>query len=108
MIRGNQDGTFVDTGLLRDHVSRLREQKKTARALYDNVAAMKRCSDPLEAAQYNPVLRDIERLIEYFDRMARVLSDAGDDAVRMSEMLGGMIEDQTAQTYHISSRTFML
>ena len=40
--------------------------------------------------------------------MAGVLDDTGDDAVRLSRELGGLIQDSTDLTRHITSETFML
>ena len=103
-----QNGVFLDAGLLRNHVSKLREEKRTASQLRANVAAMKNCCDPAETAIYKPILRDIEQLIEYLDSMANVLSLAGDDAVQMSHMLGGLINDDSEQVGHTMSENFML
>ena len=94
----SRDDFFVDTGLLRDHVSKLREQRKIASRLYANVLAMRNCSDPSVSYRYNSLLRDIERLIEYLDRMAQVLSATGDDAIMVSRKLGNLIYDDTIET----------
>lgn len=104
----SRDDFFVDTGLLRDHVSKLRQQRKIASNLYANVLAMRNCSDPSVAYRYNPLLHDIELLIEYFDRMSRELSATADEAVIHSRQLGDMIEADTATTRHIVSNTLTL
>lgn len=103
-----RNNSFVDTGYLRDHVSKLREQKKIASKLYDNVSYMKRNDDPNNAYQYNSVLRDINQMIQYFDRMAAVLSKACDDAVQLSYDLGDVIESDTENVRRTLSKTFML
>ena len=109
MSRGhNTNGLLVDTGLLRDHVSKLREQKKLATRLYNTVLAMKNASDPTVAYQYDPILRDVEQMIEYFTRMAKVLTHVGDDAVQLNRQIGGIIEDSTDLARHVSNTTFML
>lgn len=106
--RLKRDHTYVDTGYLRDHVSKLREERKIAVRLYDNVAAMKRCDDPNKAYQYNSILRDINQMIQYFDRMSSILSNVCDDAVHLSHELGNIIENDTERTRRITSDTFML
>ena len=109
MINGNNiSGLFVDTGLLRNHVSKLREEKKMATRLYENVVAMKTISDPTVTYQYDTILRDIEQLVEYFDRMAILLDDITDDAIRLSHEMGTLIEDDTASTRHIISDNYLL
>lgn len=99
---------FVDTRLLRDHVSKLREDKKIASELYENVVKMKSLSDPSVADQYNSILYDINQMIEYFSRMADVLTNIGDNATELSHMFGEMITDDTERARHIISKTFFL
>lgn len=106
--RHNGDSLFIDTGWLRDHISKLREQKKLASRLYDNVLAMKHAGDPTEAYRYDPILRDIELLIEYFGRMATVLSRTDDEAVKLSAELGDLIQTGTEQTKHTIEQNFSL
>jgi len=93
---------------LRDHISKLREERKLAARLYENVLAMKRCSDPAAAYQYDPILRDIDQLEEYFQRMASFLAEVEDEAVRLSNKLGRMIDEDTDSTRRTTSGTFML
>ena len=102
------NGLFVDTRFLRDHVAKLREDRKLASRLYDQVAAMKRCSDPSSAYQYDAILRDIDQLEEYFRRMASFLDHVDDEAVRLSHELGERIEDDTENTRRTASGNFML
>lgn len=102
------DGFFIDTGLLRDHVSKLQNQRKIAERLRENLQAMQRVAEPETFAQYKAVLRDVELLCEYFTRMARVLDHTGDEAVVLSREMAAMIEEDTAQTKRIISNTFML
>lgn len=99
---------FVDTGLLRDHVSKLREEKKIASELYENVVAMKSLSDPTIAYQYDSIIRDIEQMIEYFDRMAISLAHIDDEAVQLSHVLKDLIEDDTENVRRTTSNTYML
>lgn len=105
---GNKDGLYVDTGLLRDHVSKLHEEKKHVYRLYENVATMRRLSDPAVSYQYDSILRDIEQLLEYFSRMADSLSYADDEAVALSRVIGKIVESDTEHTRRLTSDTFML
>ena len=109
MIKGSRHtGLFVDTGLLRDHVSKLREEKKMANRLYENLNAMRNADDPSVAYKYNSALRDTQRLAEYFSRMAEVFARIEDDAVELKNELGAMIKDDTAQLHNTVNNTFML
>ena len=69
---------------------------------------MRNNSDPTAFASYHSVLRDIDLLIEYLERMARHLADAEARAVQISRELGGQIEDHTRLTRYRSSSAFML
>ena len=109
MSRGyNTNGLFVDTGLLRDHVSKLREQKKTASGLYEMLLAMRGADEPSAVGRYDRILREVERLVEYLGRMADVLENASDDAVEMSRELGGLIRDDADQVHYVASNALML
>lgn len=99
---------FVDTELLRDHVSKLKRQKKLAYLLYDNINAMKQYSDPSMSYQYNSVLRDVEQLIQYFEKMAETLDHIDDKAVQLSQTIGDIIEDDTERLRRKTSEIFML
>ena len=101
-------GLFVDTGLLRDHVSKLQNQRKIAERLRESLRAMQCISEPERLGQYKAVLRDVDQLCEYLTRMARLLDNAGDEAVVLSREIAAIIEEDAAQTRYISSNTFML
>ena len=103
------DGLFVDTGLLRDHVSKLRCQRKTATRLYETVKEMQRsCMDPTEASQYEPVLRNIRKLEDYLYKLVDVLECADDDATQLSYQLGVIIHDDAQWVHTVASSTLML
>ena len=108
MNKSDNNGLYVDTGLLRNHISKLREEKKLASRLYENIAVMKTVADPMVAYQYDSVLRDIEQVIEYFNAMANQLAHIADEAVQLSQELRDMIEDSTDLSQHITSKNFVL
>ena len=108
MSKDYRNGLYVDTGLLRDHVSKLREEKKLASRLYENVVVMKAMADPMESYRYDAVLRDVAQLIEYFDAMAKQLAHVEDEAVRLSDSLRGIIEDSTALSQRITDAEILL
>lgn len=109
MSRGyNKNGLYIDIGLLRDHISKLREEKKLVSGLYENIAVMKTAADPMVADQYDLVLRDIEQVIEYFNTMANQLAHIDDEAVQLSHELRSMIEDSTDLSQRITAENFVL
>lgn len=108
MIKGYHYGSYVDAGLLREHVSKLREEEKLASRLHENIAVMKAAADPLAAYQYDSVLHDIEQMIRYFHAMANLLAQIDDEAVRLSDELRGIIEDSTVLSQRITADSFVL
>ena len=109
MSKGHhKNGLFVDTRFLRDHVSKLYEEKKMAAKLYETVVAMKQHSDPADVQRYDSILQDVDALLEYFGRMARLFAEIDDDVVQLENSLGRMIEDDTNRVRHTVSSTFML
>lgn len=108
MIKNYHNGLYVDTGLLRDHISKLREEKKLASRLYESVAFMKSVDDPTVAHRYDAVLYDIEQIIEYFNAMANQLAHIDDEAVQLSYELLGIIKDSTDLSQRITGENFVL
>ena len=109
MIRNYADSSlFIDVGLLRDHVSKLREKKKTATRLYESVKGMRRADDPESVYRYRAILQEIDALIEYFDRMAALLDNVGDDAVELSHKIQKIFEDGADYTRYTISENFLL
>ena len=104
----NDGGLFIDTGLLRDHVSKLREQKKTALRLKHSVEKVKMLSDPSMSFQYDPIIRDVESLVEYLDRMADALDQVDDEAIMASMRIASLIDSSTEETLHIVSNEIKL
>lgn len=108
MSKGYNNGLYVDTGLLRDHISKLREEKKLASRMYENISVIKKAADPMVAYQYDSVLRDIEQIIEYFNAMANQLDHINDEAVQLSHKLRGIIDDSTDLSQRIAAENFIL
>ena len=104
----NKNGLYVDTGLLRNHISKLQEEKKLASKLYNNIAAMKSMADPAVAYQYDSALRDAAKMIEYFQAMAKKLAEVDEEAIMLSRDVRGMIENSTELNQSIVSKEIML
>lgn len=104
----HKNGLYVDTGLLRDHISKLQEEKNLAYRLYEEIAVMKIAADPTAVYRYDSVLRDIAQMIEYFNTMANLLTRVDDEAVQLSKELRGVIKDSTELNQHIVAEKFVL
>ena len=108
MSKGDHNSLYVDTGLLRDHLSRLQEEKKLASRLYENIEVMKAMADPADIHRYYAVLRDVEQMIEYFNKMANQLAHIADEAVQLSHELQGLTQDSTDLSRRITAGKFVL
>lgn len=108
MSKGNNNCLYVDTGLLRDHISKLQEEKKLVSRLYESIVAMKTVADPMAAHQYDLVLRDIEKMIEYFNAMSKQLNYIADETVQLSNEIRSIIVDSTDLSRRIATENFVL
>ena len=109
MRRGrNRDGVFVDVGLLRDHISKLRRQYRTAEDLFASVNRLIRMADDDITHQHLSLHRDALQMCNYYEQMIRALSKVADEAVYVSYRIKHEIEDDTDRTRHISRRNLML
>lgn len=104
----NKNSTFVDTGLLRDHISKLDVQKRLASDLYECIETMKKLCDPTVAYQYDSILRDAERLLQYFTKMVVTLDHIEYEANRMSIAIRTAIDDDAEATHRKTSENLML
>ena len=89
----NSDGVFVDTGCLRNHVSKLRKEKQTALELYNKINSMKDLSDPADAYQYTPLIRDAKQMVDYFDTMIKSLTHIEEEAISTSKKIAEIVGD---------------
>ena len=88
------DGSIhIDTRLLREHVSVVLEERRIAQRLYSNVEALQRISDEASRAQYRALLNKIDRLIQYFQKMADALEEISDGADALYRELSRLLGD---------------
>ena len=69
---------------------------------------MKKLSEPADYYKYDAIIRDIDDMIEYFDRMADSMARIEDEANQLSRKIGEMIEAGTGQTRRRVSDAIML
>lgn len=88
------ESIHIDTGLLREQVSVVREEKRIALELQSQVEKLKRTGDESSVAYYNDLLDRIEILVQYYGRMSDALETVGDDAVLLYRNLAQTLEDE--------------
>ena len=103
-----EDGIFVNTGFLREHVLKLRTEKKIALELRENVEAMKYLVELDELYKIQAILRDIDMMIDYFEKMADSMDTIGNEAVYLSRTIGGIVQDDTDATKSVVSKEIAL
>lgn len=106
MINKNNGDFTIQTGYLRDHVCKLTQEKKIAAHLYEHVVVMKNLSDPADSYKYYSILRDVEKLIAYFQKMSDALSYIEQEATSVSRYIGQVIDENTDRVNYIVSDTF--
>ena len=103
------DNTYlVDTRYLRDLVLKLREDKKIASQLYENIAVMRNLDDPEVSQKYNSLLYEINQLNEYFKIMADTLDMIEQEAVILSSSIKNIINSDAETVNKISSESILL
>lgn len=85
----------LDTGLLRNHVSVVMDEKRTALQLYSTLNTAKRLSSPDMQSRFNGLLSQIENLAAYFGEMATSLDSICDEAIELKRQLDKLIEDDS-------------
>lgn len=84
---------FLDTKLLRQHVTQIEQELRYTRILYDHIAtARDRSGEELRGA-YLKLLQDIQCLMDYFRVMAKVVDNIGDNAEYTVLRLGKLLQD---------------
>lgn len=86
---------YIDTRLLRDHVSIILEEKRIAQQLYSQVNQLKRSDESVFGPQCHEALSKIDTLIRYYQMMANALEEVGDNAVALSREISRILQDDT-------------
>lgn len=70
--------------------------------------AMRNRCEPEDVYKYNSIIRDIDNIIEYFERMSRSLSHIADEATHLSRKINKIIEDGNERTRHAIDQSLQL
>ena len=102
------DGSIhIDTRLLREHVSVVLEQRRMAQQLYERVEALQRISEETSRAQYRTILHKIDRLIQYYQKMAEALGSIGDGAEALYRDISRLLSDDTDAAGRVLPNTML-
>lgn len=102
------DGLFLNTRLLREHVSEIKEERKTVLRLRESVNMIRNLSDPVMHAQINRILSDIDKERVYFEKMADAFEDIEYNALQCSRKISTLIASDTEYAETIVDDTFFL
>ena len=89
------DALFVDTRSLRDHVSIIQEEQKTARQLYQSVSLLRDVCDPSQEPNVRRALSRIQDLITYFERMEEGFEQMEQEAFQVHDSIASMLREDT-------------
>jgi len=101
-----EDPIYLDTRLLRNQVSTLQDERKTAQRLRESVLTAKNLSDPAMYPYYNRVLNEINELIQYFGKMGEALEGIEQDAFSLQKSIKSLVQTGTDQTADTVNKTF--
>ena len=97
---------YLNTRLLRDHVSRIQEERRTAQRLYESVRRAKELSDPTIESAYNGVLDDINALIRYFEKMEDAFDQIELKAIELNRTVQSLVQEGIDQTKEVQNKYF--
>ena len=101
------DSIRINTRLLRDHVSAVREEKRLAQQLQNKVELLKRISGEGERPAYQYILGRVECLVRYYQKMADALEEVGDEAEYLYRQLAKRLRDENDAARSEISSTFL-
>ena len=97
----------IDTGLLRDQVSVIQEEKRVAQQLYDKVEMLKNLSEDGVRAQYQSILGRIDKMVQYYSKMAEAMEYVTDEALNLHRQLENLVHDDTVNADNDISKRFL-
>lgn len=85
----------MDTVLLRQHADEIRQKRRTAQQLADQLAALESLAeDSAQRARIRALAEDVRKLARYFKAMAEAVERISDDAEQVSLRIGRILQDQ--------------
>lgn len=101
------ESVHIDTRLLRDQVSAILEEKRIAQQLLRKVEMLKSTGDDSTSIQLQAIISKVQNLVRYYEKMAGVLEDVGDEAVRLSRFFTQLIRDERDESNNSISHRFL-
>lgn len=101
------DGLYVNTRLLRDHVSDVAEQKKLAQQLLERIDWMQTADVDGPQDQYCHLQQKIHNLIQYYNNLEITLEEIEEKAVYLSRDIRNTVRSDTEETTEKVNHDFL-
>lgn len=101
-----EDPIYLDTRLLRNQVSTLQDERKTAQRLRESVLTAKSLSDLAMYPYYNRMLNEINELIQYFGKMGEALESLEQNAFSLQKSIKSLVQAETDRAADTVNKTF--
>ena len=88
---------YLDIKYLRDHVSEIQDERRTAQRLRSSIIAARDLGDPNLAPRYRSIISSADDLILYFDKMADVFDELAYEGNKLSKKISQMVEADSNQ-----------
>ena len=97
---------YLNTRLLRDRVSGIREERRTAQQLLESVRRTRELSDPAVQAEYNGILTDLNALIRFFEKMEETFEQIETEAIELNRTIESMLQEGIDRTKETQRKVF--
>ena len=89
---------------MRDHVSELQDERRTAQRLLESVRRTRDLGDPNQAAKYAHILNMAQDLADYYARMAKVFDEASYNTDTLLRWIRSILEEDADRVRYASSQ----
>lgn len=87
------DKLFLDTKLLRQHVTQIERELRCAQTLYDHIETARNLTAEELRDSYSRLLEDTQCLVTYFRAMANVIDNVSTNAEQTVLRIGRLLQD---------------
>lgn len=92
-----ENGFYADTVRLRQHSIEMHEERHIAGLLYEQLSMMQKIAGSADAAVYEQLIEQSEKLVRYFGEMSKIVEDMGTQLEQLSLEIGTMMKDKSTE-----------
>ncbi len=92
-----ENGFYADTVRLRQHSIEMHEERRIAGLLYEQLSMTQKIACSADAAVYEQLMKQAEKIVRYFDEMSKIVEDMGTQLELLSLEIGAMLKDKSTE-----------